>query len=195
MLAASAAALLAMFGSASFAGGKCWSNCNGSAFASAGAGGFAGTAMGGKWKNTFSDQTALTLSLADTKPESALADAALHQETGGAASGPGGVGGELYMQGETNVYAQVGRRGVGADTNTEGTGTIYAEGTGDHTYMDVSLYGASNQSSYAVDTPWGDDDGAEAEQVTVGVASGVSYGSHSATTEVGVSVSSYAEAN
>ena len=58
---------LASLSSAALAGGKCW-DCSGSGFASAGAGGFAGTAIGGDWgSDNFSNQDADALSYATPK--------------------------------------------------------------------------------------------------------------------------------
>lgn len=191
LLAVSAAALLTMFGSVSSAGGKCWSNCDGAAFASAGAGGFAGTAMGGGWSDTFSMQDAATFT--DVSPKNAFASSHLTQQTGGIAIDGYTAGGELFMDGSTNSYAQVGRHGVGADSYTQGTGSGFADSSGG--YVGVTLYGTSDQSSYASDSPWGSEACADATQLTFGSAYGEATGSNLAVTNVGVSVSSYAETN
>ena len=191
----SALLALASMATASNAEGNCWSGCGGAAFAAAGAGGFAGTAMGGDWSNTFSNQDANTISLADTNPEFAVGRSSLNQQTGGVAYGQNSAGGELFMSGATFTYAQVGQRGVGADTYTLGVGSTGANASGEYTEVQTSLYGQSSQNSLAVDTSWGGEAQSEAEQLTFGSAYGSAYGSEHAATQVSVSVVSVAEAN
>lgn len=194
-LMVSALLALASMATASFAEGKCWSGCGGAVFANAGAGGFAGTAMGGDWTDTFSNQDANAITLTDTNPEFAIGSASLSQQTGGVAYGHNSAGGELFMSGETFAYAQVGRRGVGADTYTLGFGNVGADASGEYTEVQTSLYGQSSQNSLAVDTPDGGVAESEAEQLTFGSAYGSAYGSVQAATQVSVSVVSVAEAN
>lgn len=186
---------LTLMSTASFAQGNCWYGCGSPAFASAGAGGFAGTAMGGDWSNTFSNQDANAITLTDTNPEFAVGSASINQQTGGVSYGQNSAGGELYMSGETLSYAQVGRRGVGAGTYTLGVGSTGANASGEYTEVQTSLYGQSSQNSLAVDTSDGGETQSEAEQLTFGSADGSAYGSEQAVTQVTVSVVSVAEAN
>ena len=97
------------------------------------------------------------------------------------------------MTGNTFSDATVGRRGVGANSFTEGTGEVSAQST--NGYVEVVLYGASEQLSYAIDTPYGSEACADATQLTFGSAYGEAHGSDVAVTEVSVSVSSTAATN
>lgn len=168
---------------------------NGSIYASAYANGFAGTGMDGRWSETHTNSAALALSSTDTRPASAGAVAALEQETWGTAADRDFVEGELYMEGETGAYAQVGRHGEEASTSTKGTGSMYGIANGHESGVAGGLAGESSQGSIAVDTKWGGDSDAEAEQSVAGVVTGHANDRHLATVEVGVSVSSHAEAN
>lgn len=165
-----------------------------SGYAEGSAGGFAGTAVDGWKAETWSDQEANVITRVDTRPNYAAAVSSLEQSTGGYAKGYW-IGGELYMEGGTETYAQVGKRGTGADTYTQGTGGMYGEVVAGHGKVVGMLAGDSEQSSKSVDTPWGGYSDSEAQQLTVGSVSGSAHGGDAAATEVGVSVSSVASAN
>ena len=186
---------LTLMSTASFAQGNCWYGCGSPAFASAGAGGFAGTSMSGGWTETWSYQEADTFTLTDTNPEFAIGGASLKQQTGGMAYDHKSVSGEILMSGETLDYAQVGRRGVGANTYTLGAGMANADASGEYTEVQLNLLGQSVHDNLAVDTPDGGVAKSEAEQLTFGSVLGSAYGSEQAATQVSVSVVSVAEAN
>lgn len=183
---------ISLIGTASFAEGNCW-DCGGPAFATAGAGGFAGTAMDGDWTDTFSNQEGDSLALADTDGF-AVGSASLFQQTGGVSYDHNNIHGELYMQGETFAGSQVGWWGENASTFTFGLGNAEAEASGEYTEVQASLYGQSSQYSMAVDTPYGGGTVSQAEQLTFGTVYGSAHGNNLASTHVSVSVMSVAVA-
>lgn len=179
------------FSSNAFAGDYNW---GASGYAEGGAGGFAGTAVDGWKSKAWSKQDADVITRVDTDPNYAAAVAGLEQSTGGYAMGYE-ISGQLYMEGGTNTYAQVGRRGTGADTYTEGTGGMYGAVVAGHGTVKGTLSGESDQYSMSIDTPYGGGSDSEAQQLTEGSVKGSAYGRDAAATEVGVSVTSVAEAN
>lgn len=191
ILSIMALAMALGFTNAALADGYNWGS---SGYAEAGAGGFAGTAVEG-WKGkTWSKQDADVITRVDTDPNYAAAVSSLEQETGGYAKGYW-IGGELYMEGATSTYAQVGKRGTDASTYTQGTGGMYGAVLAGNGTVKGTLSGESDQSSKSVDTPWGGYSDSEAQQLTEGSVEGSAYGRNSAATEVGVSVTSTASAN
>lgn len=187
------ATALAALSSPVLAGGYDWGN---TATASAGAGGTVGAFMDSYKGDVDTWSEANTLTRADTRPTYGAAVAGLGQEAAGYGKDRHFLEGGFEMMGGTDVYAKVGKKGVGADTSTYGNGYVIGGAYGDdHSVVYGDFYGSSEQGSVAVDTPYGGSSDGEAQQLSVANVGGHASGDHEASVSVGASTTSVATAN
>jgi hypothetical protein len=163
-----------------------WNDWGNEAFSFAAAGGNVVGFMDAYKGDVVTKSNSTVLTRADTNPTYGAGKAMLNQEAAIWGRDRNYLEGGIFMEGGTEVGAQVGRRGEEASTGTTGMVGIYGEAYGDdYSVVEGSGYGKSNEESVAVDTPRGGYDGSEAQQLSVGEVSGHASGDHYASVSTG----------